>query len=66
MAYLTYYFQKQQIIPKFYFIVDRLDLLTQAKREFLALDLGVYTVDSRDGFLKDIKIQQGDLDRKQI
>jgi type I restriction enzyme R subunit len=31
VRYLTDYFQKKQIIPKFYFIVDRLDLLHHAK-----------------------------------
>lgn len=53
--YLTDYFQKKNIIPKFYFIVDRLDLLTQAKREFTARGLTVYTVDSRDAFVNSIK-----------
>jgi type I restriction enzyme R subunit len=32
--FLTDYFQRQGVIPKFYFIVDRLDLATQAQREF--------------------------------
>ncbi len=32
--YLTDNFQRQNIVPKFYFIVDRIDLMTQAKREF--------------------------------
>ena len=31
VAYLTAYFQKKNIVPKFYFIVDRLDLMTQAR-----------------------------------
>ncbi len=55
VAYLTAYFQQQNIIPKFYFIVDRLDLLKQAKREFLARGLSVHTVNSKDEFAKDIK-----------
>ena len=33
--YLTDYFQRKRIVPKFYFIVDRIDLLEQAKREFV-------------------------------
>ncbi|MEZ4692298.1 MAG: DEAD/DEAH box helicase family protein [Ignavibacteria bacterium] len=28
--YLTDYFQKKGIVPKFYFIVDRIDLMIQA------------------------------------
>ena len=53
--FLTDYYQKQHIIPKFYFIVDRLDLLTQARDEFTARGLKVHTVDSRDAFVADLK-----------
>ena len=55
VKYLTKYFQKQKKIVKFYFIVDRLDLLTQASREFRARGLSVNNIDSRDDFVKDIK-----------
>ncbi len=55
VKHLTDYFQKKSIIPKFYFIVDRLDLLTQAHREFTSRGLIVYTVSSREAFAKDIK-----------
>lgn len=55
VRYLTNYFQAKKIIPKFYFIVDRLDLLTQAKKEFTARGLKVHTIASRDDFAKDIK-----------
>ncbi len=55
VRYLTDYFQKKQIIPKFYFIVDRLDLLKQAKREFTARGLVVHTVNSKDELLKDFQ-----------
>lgn len=55
VKFLTDYFQKQNIIPKFYFIVDRLDLLIQSKREFASRGLTVHTVNSRDEFVKDIK-----------
>ena len=55
VKYLTDYFQKKQIIPKFYFIVDRLDLLTQAKREFTSRGLVVHTVDSKEKFARAIK-----------
>lgn len=53
--FLTDYFQKKNIIPKFYFIVDRLDLLTQASDEFTARGLKVHTVNSRDAFIADLK-----------
>jgi type I restriction enzyme R subunit len=55
VSHLTHYFQKNNIIPKFYFIVDRLDLLTQAAKEFTARGLVVHKIDSRDDFSKDIK-----------
>ena len=55
---LTDYFQKQHVIPKFYFIVDRLDLLQQAQREFIARGLTVHTINSRDAFTRDIKATQ--------
>ncbi|MCM4168048.1 hypothetical protein KCTC52924_01126 [Arenibacter antarcticus] len=53
--FLTDYYQKQHIIPKFYFIVDRLDLLTQARDEFTARGLKVHTVNSREAFVADLK-----------
>lgn len=55
VRFLTDHFQKLQIIPKFYFIVDRLDLLQQSQREFTARGLTVHTINSRDAFAKDIK-----------
>ena len=55
VRYLTDYFQKDKIVPKFYFIVDRIDLLDQAKREFSSRGLIVHIVNSRDEFTKDIK-----------
>lgn len=55
VAHLTDYFQKQNITPKFYFIVDRLDLLQQAQSEFTARGLRVKTVSSKDEFARDIK-----------
>ena len=58
VCFLTDYFQKQQVIPKFYFIVDRLDLLQQAQREFTARALTVHTINSRDAFTRDIKATQ--------
>lgn len=55
VKYLTDYFQKKNIIPKFYFIVDRLDLLVQAGKEFKSRGLVVHNVNSREEFAKDIK-----------
>ena len=55
VKYLSHYFQKKNVIPKFYFIVDRLDLLTQASIEFRSRDLVVHNIDSRDDFARDIK-----------
>lgn len=55
VRYLTDYFKKQNIVPKFYFIVDRIDLLTQASREFESRGLKVYHISSREAFAKDIK-----------
>lgn len=54
VRYLTDYFQKKGIVPKFYFIVDRLDLLIQATREFTCRDLSVNAVNSKENFVKDI------------
>ena len=58
VRFLTDYFQQQKTIPKFYFIVDRLDLLQQAQREFTARGLTVHTINSRDAFSRDIKATQ--------
>src|SRR5450830_120317 len=58
VKFLTDYFQKKQVVPKFYFIVDRLDLLQQAQREFTARGLIVHTVSSSEAFARDIKATQ--------
>jgi type I restriction enzyme R subunit len=58
VIFLTDYFQKRKVIPKFYFIVDRLDLLIQAQTEFLARGLTVHIIDSREAFARDIKLTQ--------
>lgn len=51
--FLSDYFQKRDKIAKFYFIVDRIDLLLQAKNEFTARGLKVNTVNSKAEFLED-------------
>jgi type I restriction enzyme R subunit len=55
VKYLKHYFGKRNVIPKFYFIVDRIDLLIQAGREFKSRGLIVHTIDSKDDFVQDIK-----------
>lgn len=55
VKHLTNYFKSKGIIPKFYFIVDRLDLLIQAGKEFRARDLVVHNVQSKSEFATTIK-----------
>ena len=55
VGFLTDYFSQRSIIPKFYFIVDRLDLRDQAHREFTSRGLIVHSISSRDEFAKEIK-----------
>ena len=52
---LTDYYQRKGIIAKFYFIVDRLDLLTQAADEFRARGLFVEEINSREDFIINIR-----------
>jgi len=52
---LTAHFRDQGVVPKFYFIVDRIDLLQQASREFRSRGLVVHTINSREEFAQDIK-----------
>ncbi|MBN7813013.1 type I restriction endonuclease subunit R [Algoriphagus sp. H41] len=56
VKHLTDFYQKQQIIPKFYFVVDRLDLLIQAATEFANRGLKVNQVNSRQEFVEDLKV----------
>ena len=56
--FLTDYYQAQTVISKFYFIVDRIDLLIQAEREFKSRGLRVHAINSKDAFAKDIKSSQ--------
>ncbi|MFM6280560.1 MAG: DEAD/DEAH box helicase family protein, partial [Dolichospermum sp.] len=52
---LTDYFRDKKILPKFYFIVDRLNLLEQADKEFKSRNLKVHPINSKNAFAKDIK-----------
>ena len=54
VAYLTNFFRLQNIVPKFYFIVDRLDLMTQAQGEFENRGLRVKIANSKDDFVRNI------------
>jgi type I restriction enzyme R subunit len=54
VAYLTEYFSKRNIVPKFYFITDRIDLSTQAQSEFENRGLYVKLVNSKEDFVKNI------------
>lgn len=56
VKHLTDFYASQQIIPKFYFIVDRLDLLIQASAEFSKRGLKVNQVNSKQDFIKDLQV----------
>lgn len=55
VKHLTDYYAKKGIIPKFYFIVDRLDLMIQSTNEFNKRGLKVYNVNSRKEFADNLK-----------
>lgn len=49
------YFQEMNIITKFYFVVDRLDLLIQASDEFSSRGLTIAPINSKVDFTENIK-----------
>lgn len=49
------YYQKQNVITKFYFVVDRLDLLIQASTEFSSRGMTIANITSKEAFAKNIK-----------
>ncbi|MDR2965949.1 MAG: HsdR family type I site-specific deoxyribonuclease [Treponema sp.] len=55
---LSDYYAKINRVAKFYFIVDRLDLLEQASQEFEARGLEVKTANSRDELMKQFRNNQ--------
>lgn len=55
VRHLTDRFQARGIVPKFYFIVDRIDLQIQAAKAFGARGLVVHTIQTREQFAADIK-----------
>ena len=50
VKFLTDYYQRQGVVARFYFIVDRLDLLEQAAIEFRARGLVVNEVNTKNEF----------------
>lgn len=50
VKYLTDYYHKQGVIPQFFFIVDRLDLMVQAQMEFTVRGLKVVEVQDKESF----------------
>ena len=57
-AVLSDMFAKQNKVAKFYFIVDRLDLMEQAKQEFEARGLEVRTADTRAELMAQFRTNQ--------
>ena len=57
---MKYKFQQKQLIPRFYFVVDRLDLATQASKEFRKRGLTVKLISSKkqlnEAFAEDIAV----------
>lgn len=60
VRYLKYKFQQNNLIPRFYFVVDRLDLATQASKEFRKRGLSVKLISSKkqlnEAFAEDIAV----------
>lgn len=52
VKYLTDYYSSKGIVPQFFFIVDRLDLMIQAQREFSYRGIKVNSVQTKDDFSK--------------
>ena len=52
---LTNYFRYKNIVPKFYFIVDRLDLMEQASKEFISRGLKVHLINSKEELLSEFR-----------
>lgn len=55
---LTDYYANQNKVTKFYFIVDRLDLLEQAKQEFEARGLTINTANSKSELMEQFRNNQ--------
>lgn len=55
---LTNYFSQRNQVAKFYFIVDRIDLLEQATQEFEARGLVVNTANTRKELMEQFRVNQ--------
>lgn len=53
--YLNDFYSKQNKVARFYFIVDRIDLLVQAKQEFEARGLTIATANSRKELMEQFR-----------
>lgn len=66
---LTDYYAKKNIVPKFYFIVDRIDLKKQAAKEFEMRGLSVQSAETREELMKQFDEQNslsGNSGKKEI
>lgn len=66
---LTDYYKRLNIVPKFYFFVDRLDLMEQATNEFSNRGLKVINVETRDELMATFTTttaQQGNTGQSEI
>lgn len=66
---LTDYFAEQNKVAKFYFIVDRIDLLEQAASEFKARGLSVKTANTKEEIMAQFRMNQsldGDTGQNEI
>lgn len=66
---LSDYYKDKGIVPKFYFFVDRLDLMEQATFEFASRGLKVINVETRDDLMKTFlttTAQEGNEGRSEI
>ena len=66
---LTDYYAKKNIVPKFYFIVDRIDLKKQTAKEFEMRGLSVQSAETREELMKQFDEQNslsGNSGKKEI
>lgn len=66
---LTDYYAKKNVVPKFYFIVDRIDLKKQAAEEFKIRGLSVQSAETREELMKQFDEQNslsGNSGKKEI
>jgi type I restriction enzyme R subunit len=49
------YYQEKNIVTKFYFVVDRLDLLIQSSGEFSSRGMSIANINNKEDFVKNIK-----------